>query len=81
MGDVVLNQLYRFTPLQSSFSVNMLALNGGRPLVMSIRDVLVAFLEFREQVITRRTVFELARRAPRRTPCSAWRWRWRISTR
>jgi DNA gyrase subunit A len=60
MGDVVLNQLYRFTPLQSSFSVNMLALNGGRPQVMSIRDVLVAFLEFREQVITRRTIFELA---------------------
>jgi DNA gyrase subunit A len=60
MGDVVLNQLYRFTPLQSSFSVNMLALNGGRPQVMSIRDVLVAFLEFREQVITRRTIYELA---------------------
>jgi DNA gyrase subunit A len=60
MGDVVLNQLYRFTPLQSSFSVNMLALNGGRPQVMSIRDVLVAFLEFREQVITRRTIFQLA---------------------
>jgi len=60
MGDVVLNQLYRFTPLQSSFGVNMLALNGGKPQLMSIRDVLVAFLEFREQVITRRTAFELA---------------------
>jgi DNA gyrase subunit A len=60
MGDVVLNQLYRFTPLQSSFGVNMLALNGGRPQLMSIRDVLVAFIEFREQVITRRTVYELA---------------------
>jgi DNA gyrase subunit A len=59
MADVVLNQLYRFTPLQSSFGVNMLALNGGRPQLMSVKDVLVAFLEFREQVITRRTAFEL----------------------
>ncbi|HEY4164668.1 MAG TPA: DNA gyrase subunit A, partial [Dongiaceae bacterium] len=60
MADVVLNQLYKFTPLQSSFSVNMLALNGGRPMLMSVREVLVAFLEFREQVITRRAAFELA---------------------
>jgi len=59
MGDVVLNQLYRFTPLQSSFGVNMLALNGGRPQVMNLRDVLTAFLAFREEVITRRTVFLL----------------------
>jgi DNA gyrase subunit A len=59
MGDVVLNQLYRFTPLQSSFSVNMLALNGGRPQVLALRDVITAFLTFREEVITRRTVFEL----------------------
>ncbi|HVT50922.1 MAG TPA: DNA gyrase subunit A [Dongiaceae bacterium] len=59
MGDVVLNQLYRFTPLQSSFGVNMLALNGGRPQVMDLRDVLVAFIAFREEVITRRAVFQL----------------------
>src|SRR5581483_11091139 len=59
MGDVVLNQLYRFTPLQSSFGVNMLALNGGRPQVMDLREVLSAFLTFREEVITRRAVFEL----------------------
>ncbi|MES1151368.1 MAG: DNA gyrase subunit A, partial [Dongia sp.] len=59
MGDVVLNQLYRFTPLQSSFGVNMLALDGGRPQVMDLRDVLTAFLVFREEVITKRAVFEL----------------------
>src|SRR6185369_12939065 len=59
MGDVVLNQLYRFTPLQSSFGVNMLALNGGRPQVMDLRDVLTAFLAFREEVITKRAVFQL----------------------
>src|SRR4051812_5927972 len=59
MGDVVLNQLYRFTPLQSSFGVNMLALNGGRPQVMDLRDVLTAFLTFREEVITKRAVFQL----------------------
>jgi len=52
---VVLNQLYRFTPLQTSFGVNMLALNRGRPLQMNLRDVIVAFVEFREEVITRRT--------------------------
>ncbi|GHU05624.1 DNA gyrase subunit A [Alphaproteobacteria bacterium] len=57
--DVVLNQLYRYTPLQSSFGVNMLALNNGRPEQMSLRDILVAFLSFREEVITRRTIFEL----------------------
>lgn len=58
-ADVVLAQLYRFTPLQVTFSVNMLALNGGRPEQMTLRGVLSAFLTFREQVIRRRTVFEL----------------------
>ncbi len=61
MTDVVLNQLYRYTPLQTSFGVNMLAINGGRPQMMTLRDVLVAFLEFREEVITRRTIFELGK--------------------
>ncbi len=60
-ADVVLNQLYRYTPLQTSFGVNMLALNGGRPELMNLKQILEAFLAFREQVITRRTVFELAR--------------------
>ncbi|PKU23264.1 DNA gyrase subunit A [Telmatospirillum siberiense] len=59
--DVVLNQLYRYTPLQSSFGVNMLALNGGRPQMMPLRDVIVAFVAFRDEVITRRTIFELGK--------------------
>ena len=53
--DVVLNQLYRFTPLQTSFGVNMLALAGGRPLQMGLRQMLEVFLRFRGQVIVRRT--------------------------
>jgi DNA gyrase subunit A len=53
--DVVLNQLYRFTPLQTSFGVNMLALAGGRPQQMGLRQLLEVFLRFREQVIVRRT--------------------------
>ena len=59
MADVVLNQLYRYTPLQTSFGVNMLALNGGRPRLMSLKELLDAFIPFREEVITRRTNFEL----------------------
>lgn len=59
--DVVLNQLYRFTPLQTSFGVNMLALNGGRPELLDLKHILRAFLDFREEVITRRTVHELAK--------------------
>jgi DNA gyrase subunit A len=61
MADVVLNQLYRFTPLQTSFGINMLALNRGRPEQMTLRDVLALFIEFREEVITRRTIFELGK--------------------
>jgi len=58
-GDVVLNQLYRFTPLQSSFGVNMLALNHGRPEQMGLKPLLEVFLQFREEVVVRRTRFEL----------------------
>ncbi len=58
-GDVILNQLYRYTALQSSFGVNMLALNHGRPEQMGLRALLEAFLEFREEVIVRRVKFEL----------------------
>ncbi|MFO1059267.1 MAG: DNA gyrase subunit A [Dongiaceae bacterium] len=61
MPEIVLNQLYRYTPLQTSFGVNMLALNAGRPELMTIKDVLVAFCAFREEVITRRTRFELGK--------------------
>ena len=59
--EVVLNQLYRFTPLQVSFGVNMLALNGGRPELMNLREIIVAFVEFRAEVIRRRTIFELGK--------------------
>lgn len=59
VGDVVLNQLYSYTPLQTSFGVNMLALHNGRPLQMHVKQVLEAFIDFRENVITRRTNFLL----------------------
>lgn len=59
--DVVLNQLYRYTALQTSFGINMLALNHGRPEQLPLKRILEAFLEFREEVILRRTRFELAR--------------------
>ena len=55
MPDVVLNQLYRFTPLQSTFGANVVALDGGRPLVMNLKDLLKAFVAFREEVVSRRT--------------------------
>nr|WP_144038869.1 DNA gyrase subunit A [Gemmobacter megaterium] len=57
--DVVLNQLFRFTSLQVSFGCNMLALNGGRPETLALRDFLTHFLTFREEVVVRRTAFEL----------------------
>ena len=59
MAEVVLNQLYKFTPLQTSFGVNMLAINGGRPELMNLKQILQAFITFREEVIRRRTVFLL----------------------
>jgi DNA gyrase subunit A len=58
-ADVILNQLYRFTPLQTSFGVNMVALNGGKPELMNLIDILKAFVAFREEVISRRTKFLL----------------------
>jgi DNA gyrase subunit A len=57
--DVVLNQLYRFTTLQSSFPANVVALDGGRPQVMSLKDLLASFVAFREEVVSRRTKFLL----------------------
>ncbi|HRP10929.1 MAG TPA: DNA gyrase subunit A [Terricaulis sp.] len=61
VADVIINQLYRFTQLQTSFGVNMLALNNGRPEQMGLRQMLEAFIGFREQVVTRRTKFRLAK--------------------
>ena len=59
--EVVLNQLYRFTPLQTTFGCNMLALNGGKPEQLTLRGLLTAFLAFREDVVARRTAHELRR--------------------
>lgn len=59
IAEVVLNRLYALTPLQTSFGVNMLAINGGRPQQMGLKQILECFIAFREEVITRRTRFEL----------------------
>jgi DNA gyrase subunit A len=58
-AEVILNQLYRYTPLQTSFGANVVALNGGKPEVMTLIDMLKAFVSFREEVISRRTKFLL----------------------
>ena len=60
-AEVVLNQLWRHTPAQSSFPANMLAIRGGRPELLNLRDIIEAFITFREEVITRRSKFELAK--------------------
>lgn len=60
-AEVVLNQLFKFTPLQTSFGVNMLALNRGKPELLDLKKILQAFIEFREEVITRRTIYELGK--------------------
>lgn len=57
--DVVLNQLWRHTPAQSSFPANMLAIRGGRPETLALRDIIESFVKYREEVITRRSKFEL----------------------
>ena len=61
MAEVVLNQLYRFTALQSSFGANIVALDGGRPQVMNLKDLLTTFVAFREEVVSRRTKFRLTK--------------------
>lgn len=60
-ADVVLNQLYRATPMQSSFGINMLALHNGRPKLMGLIEILQAFVEFRTEVVVRRTRFNLGK--------------------
>lgn len=60
-AEVLLNQLYRYTPLQTSFGVNMLALNRGRPQQMGLREMVTAFVDFREEVVVRRTKYELSK--------------------
>jgi DNA gyrase subunit A len=59
--EVVLAQLFRFTPLQTSFGVNMLALLNSKPQQLNLRQIIVAFVEFREEVIRRRTIYELGK--------------------
>ena len=59
--EVVLAQLFRFTPLQTSFGVNMLALDGGQPRLMNLKEILEAFIVFREEVIRRRTIYQLVK--------------------
>lgn len=58
-AEVVLNQLFKFTPMQTSFGCNMLALNGGRPEQLTLRNFLTSFIKFREEVVARRTAFDL----------------------
>lgn len=58
-ADVVLNQLYKFTQLQTSFGMNMLAINAGQPMMMNLKDIISAFVTFREEVIRRRTIYLL----------------------
>ncbi len=60
-AEVVLNQLFRFTQLQVSFGINMLALDGGRPRLMGLKDALLCFIAFREEVILRRARYELGK--------------------
>src|SRR5258706_439005 len=60
-AQVVLNQLYRYSELQTSFGVNMLALNGGRPELMNLKEMIAAFVLFREEVVTKRTRYELTK--------------------
>lgn len=59
--EVVLNQLYKYTPLQTSFGMNMLAINNGRPELMNLKQILEAFIAFREEVVQRRTAFDLSK--------------------
>ena len=61
VAEVVLAQLYKFTPLQTSFGCNVLALNNGRPQTLNLKEIIAAFVAFREEVITRRTIFELGK--------------------
>jgi len=60
-ADVVLNQLYRYTALQTAFGMNMVAINGGRPETLDLKQIISAFIAFREEVITRRTIFNLGK--------------------
>ena len=64
VAEVILNNLYKHTPLQSSFGIIMLAIVGGRPKVLNLLELVESFVEFRRDVVRRRTEFELRRRVP-----------------
>ena len=81
MSEIVLNQLFRFTPLQTTFGVNMLALNQGRPELLSLKDMIAAFVGFREEVIGGAPPSSSARRAIGRMCWSAWCSPWSTSIR
>ena len=57
--DIVLNRLFKHTPLETSYSCNILALNHGKPEQLNLKEILSAFISFREEIVTKRTVFEL----------------------
>ena len=80
-AEVVLNQLYRHSALQGTFGANMLALNRGRPELLDLKAIIAAFIDFREEVITRRTAFELARLATAPICWSVWPSPWPTSMR
>ena len=70
-ADVILNQLYKYTPLQSSFGCNMVCLNSGKPELLSIRQIIDAFLEFRVDIVVKRSTY-LLNKSRDRAPCSCW---------
>ena len=76
-ADIVLNQLWRNTPLQVSFGINMLALVGGRPLMLTLRNYVAEFLKFREEVISRARALNWRRREIGRIFWRGYRLRWR----
>ena len=79
VAEVVLNNLFAQTPMESVFGMNMVALQDGQPKLMSLKDMLEAFIRHRREVVTRRTIHDLARRATGLTCSKAWPWRWRTS--
>ena len=79
--EVVLNNLYELTPLQTTFGVNMLAIADGQPKLLTLKEMLEAFIAHRREVVTRRTMFDCARRASAPTSSRAWRSRSTTSTR
>ena len=68
----MLNNLYKMTPLQSSFGVNMLAIVDGRPKILTLKEALAHFIEHRRDVVTRRSLFELREARERRRSSRAW---------